>query len=483
MKFLGKDPNIIDAYYTATAEGAITAGKPVIVEADGDVAQVAETAATAGTPVILESNNCLGMLSVYHAAAERVVVIYQRSSKVRARVGAVSGDTISWGSETDVESGNSYPHGLSYDSGQEQVVAIYQDTDNSRYGTARVMTVNASGDSGSGNISSLGTPVVYNSATTYGGGGNGIAYDINAGKHLVAFRDSNNDGRGRVATVSGTSISFGTEATFQSATAYFISVTYDEAAQKHIVFHNRNFTDGKAVVGTISGTDVTFGSQAEFNGSNTGDNLRGAYDSTSQKVVLAYRDNGNGAAGTARVCTISGTDVSFGTKVVFESGQTAYNDTAAGGGKVVVSYEDDSDTDQGKAVVGVVSGTDITFGSPIEFDPVDVEYTAISYDAAADRMVIAYRDMDNSSRGAAVVFNQGSTNLTSENYIGIAADTYADNEDSTIGIVGCIDRNQTSLTAGQQYFVQGDGTLSTTAGSPSVLAGTAISATELVVKE
>jgi hypothetical protein len=76
-----------------------------------------------------------------------------------------------------------------------------------------------------------------------------------------------------------------------------------------------------------------------------------------------------------------------------------------------------------------------------------------------------------------------STNLTSENYIGIAADTYADNEDSTIGIVGCIDRNQTGLTAGQQYFIQNDGTLSTTAGSPSVLAGTAISATELVVKE
>ena len=54
MKFLGKDPNIIDAYYTATAEGAITAGKPVIVEADGDVAQVAESVGntlTTGTPV------------------------------------------------------------------------------------------------------------------------------------------------------------------------------------------------------------------------------------------------------------------------------------------------------------------------------------------------------------------------------------------------------------------------------------------------
>ena len=75
------------------------------------------------------------------------------------------------------------------------------------------------------------------------------------------------------------------------------------------------------------------------------------------------------------------------------------------------------------------------------------------------------------------------TNLTTENYIGITDQAYTDGQDATIAVVGCIDRNQTSLTPGQQYFIQNDGTLSTTAGSPSVLAGTAISATELVVKE
>ena len=40
----------------------------------------------------------------------------------------------------------------------------------------------------------------------------------------------------------------------------------------------------------------------------------------------------------------------------------------------------------------------------------------------------------------------------------------------------------TSLTAGQSYFVQTDGTISTTAGTPSVFAGTAVSATKLIVK-
>ncbi len=53
MRFIGKDPNIIDAYYTATAEGAITAGKPIIVEADGDVAQVGFDDASAGAESVL----------------------------------------------------------------------------------------------------------------------------------------------------------------------------------------------------------------------------------------------------------------------------------------------------------------------------------------------------------------------------------------------------------------------------------------------
>ena len=52
-----------------------------------------------------------------------------------------------------------------------------------------------------------------------------------------------------------------------------------------------------------------------------------------------------------------------------------------------------------------------------------------------------------------------------------------------VDVIGTVNDQQSSLTAGQQYFVQTDGTLSETADSPSVFAGTAISATELVVKE
>ena len=74
-----------------------------------------------------------------------------------------------------------------------------------------------------------------------------------------------------------------------------------------------------------------------------------------------------------------------------------------------------------------------------------------------------------------------STNLTTTNYLGIASNTVADNEECIIDTQGAVNSNQSSLTPGQLYYVQTDGTLSTTAGSPSVIAGIATSATTLLV--
>ena len=76
----------------------------------------------------------------------------------------------------------------------------------------------------------------------------------------------------------------------------------------------------------------------------------------------------------------------------------------------------------------------------------------------------------------------GGGNLTSENYIGIASNGYATGQAATINAKGFIDDNQSSLTAGQSYYVQTNGDLGLTASDPSVFAGTAVSATKLIVK-
>ena len=72
--------------------------------------------------------------------------------------------------------------------------------------------------------------------------------------------------------------------------------------------------------------------------------------------------------------------------------------------------------------------------------------------------------------------------LTSENFIGFAEEDATANGLATIQLGGSVNDRQTSLTAGQTYFVQTDGTIGTTAASPSVTAGTAVSSTEILVK-
>ena len=97
---------------------------------------------------------------------------------------------------------------------------------------------------------------------------------------------------------------------------------------------------------------------------------------------------------------------------------------------------------------------------------------------------MAYRDGSDSDKGKANIYRPAydETNLTSENYIGIAEYAAADTETATVLIKGGVSPDQSSLTPGQTYFVQTDGTIGTSADSPSVTAGTAVTSTKLIVK-
>ena len=83
------------------------------------------------------------------------------------------------------------------------------------------------------------------------------------------------------------------------------------------------------------------------------------YDSTNQKVVIAYYDNSNSNYGTAVVGTENRDSTSFGSPVVFESsGITGpYMTYDSSNNKVVIIYNDSGNSYRGTAVVGTVSGT------------------------------------------------------------------------------------------------------------------------------
>ena len=106
------------------------------------------------------------------------------------------------------------------------------------------------------------------------------------------------------------------------------------------------------------------------------------------------------------------------------------------------------------------------------------------FDSNSNKIVVSYGDDVDSDDGKAVVIQAGdvtTTNLTAENYAGIADASYADAATATIQTAGSVDDAQSGLTPGQAYFIQEDGTIAVTADTTRVFAGVAVSATKLLI--
>ena len=433
-----------------------------------------------GSPTVFESATIGETSAAFDSTNNKVVIAYKDSGNSfygTAVVGEVSGTSITFGTPVVFESANSHEPSVTFDSSTGKIVIAYSDGGNSDYGTAIVGTV-------SGTSISFGSPAVFESAGTLQ---ISSTFDSTNNKVVISYRDGGNNyyGTAIVGTVSGTSISFGSAAVFETSFTNITSATYDSSNQKVVIAYKDqgNNDYGTAVVGTVSGTSISFGSPVVFESARA-ELISAVYDSSNGKVVIAYNDYGNSENSTAIVGTVSGTSISFGSPVVFHTNadnlSATYDST---NGKVVIAYTDKDNSYNGTAIPGTVSGTSITFGSPTEVESGDTYDVASVYDSTNSKVVVAYRDHGNSGYGTAVVYSPTtlSTNLTAENFIGISNGAYSNGQTATIQIAGSVDDAQSSLTPGQQYYVQGDGTLSETADSPSVLAGTAVAATKLMI--
>jgi len=470
----------------AVASGVLSTGDTVIVNSDGTVSVVAISSASQalGSNTVFESASTDYISSSYDANAQKLVLVYRdrgNSDYGTAIVGTVSGTSISFGSSVVFNSAEARHITTTYDANAQKHVIAYRNEGNSSRGTAIVGTV-------SGTSISFGTPVVFDSAgysDFYSS-----TYDSNAQKVILVFRDAGGTNRGYayVCTVSGTNISFGSVGTYTTNSTRYMSATFDSSSNKVVIAYNDNGNSqkGTAVVGTVSGTSISFGTPVVFEEGLTV-YIGATFDSNSNKVVISYKDEGNSNRGTAIVGTVSGTSISFGTSVVFQSSSTNWTSVAydAAAQKVVISYQDQTDPKYGKLIVGTVSGTSISFGSAVTFvSSSEISYTSTTYDSNAQKVVVSYRNPGNSDYGTSVVFQAAysNTNLTSENYIGTAASGAPSGQGAKINIKGAVDENQSGLTAGQSYYVQTDGALGTTPADPSVFAGTAVAATKLIVK-
>jgi len=188
----------------------------------------------------------------------------------------------------------------------------------------------------------------------------------------------------------------------------------------------------------------------------------------------------------ATVGTISGTSISLGTGVVFDNNcdwvGMAFDPNTPN--VFVISYRDAANSSYGTTIVGTVSGTSISFGSPVVFNTANSTYCDVIFDATSSKFVITYKDY--LTNRAASILGQLAipyvTNLTATNFVGTSTAAYTNGQTASIMLQGGVSDNQTGLTIGSTYYVQQDGTLATTADSISVVAGKALSATSLLLK-
>ena len=397
-----------------------------------------------------------------------------------AKVASLSGTALTFGTAVTFESASTDMIGMGFDSTAGKVLIAYRDGGNSSYGTAIVGTV------GSGTTTiSFGTAAVFNSADSQL---NQVAHDPTANKNLIAYYGSSAGySFGVVATISGTSVTFGTPV--NSCNSVTVSTSWDRAPvvynseiKKPVFLYQEGASpyNLKYSIGTITGTAIAFsdhttigpyqkrypaavydpatkqmitafradspdeGQSYVFNQEYTTTNLTSTnllglasgaisdtatgtintwgsrneaavpalatgsttdltgktqspypvltYDTTHSKFVAFFQDANNSNYGTAVVITVSGSTVSFGTPVVFESAATYAPDAVynAAADQHMVVYPDYGNSQQATAVVGSVSGTSITFGTPAIYDTGTANVNAsVGYNATLGKYLAA----------------------------------------------------------------------------------------------
>ena len=465
------------------ASGTLSNGQTIVVTSDGKAAGISTTAVGVNTGSTATFDNATPYYNraVYDASNQKVVVVYadtNDSNKGKIVIGTVSGSSITFGSPIGMSYDVVIPAvDIAYDSSEGLVILAYK---SNGAGNGQVQYGTVSGNS----ISYSGTTVFEADDLDH----ISVDYDSNIDKFLIAYRAKNHSNRGHVIVGynNGGTPAVGSEVVLDSGDPIlYNTVVYHPAAKKMVVCYRNQSNYGVAKVATIdSSNSVSLSSGVTFN-SNTTYYIAAAYDSNAEKVVIGYFDSS--ANSKAIVGTVSGSSISFGSATTVYTGNGAYQSMTydANANKSLLLTSPDYDGNKPYVMVLSVSGDTVSVASShrISNPSSPLLFTDIVYDSNAQKAVAIYSNQQ-TSVGNANVFTTPhiATNLTSENFIGFSDAAYSDGDTANIQIISSIDDAQSGLTTGSIHYVQTDGSLSTTAGSPSVEAGTALSDTKIRIK-
>ena len=451
------------------ASGTLGSGVTVALKSDGTVEAVSGVTEGAGTPTTYASLAVDAVSSAYDPVQNVFMVCYRGGSNYGyAVIGSVSGSTISFASPVVFTTSYLFDSTVVYDANAAKFLIIYHNG-SSGYVDGVVGTV-------SGGVVSFGSiTVLYSAGVNYVT----AAYSTTQQKTLIfyALNSSGNYGYAKVATVSGTSVSVGAEATVYTVNGVdYPAITYHAADDKMILGWRGTSSYGYTTAGTISGTSVSFGTTYTFNSAATA-YIALSYDVTEQTFLYAYQVASSPFRGDARVGQLNG-----GTGIALDPAITFMDENAY---YIISTYVPSSN--QHLVLSGFpdfagtfisVSDTTPTKGTStvITTEAQGANRSGILYDSNLTLPIVSYKP--SASVGSSAIYYSASTNNTS--FIGITDQAIADTATGAVIVQGGVSEKVTGLTTGSDYYVQADGTLSTTVSSAP--AGRALSSTSILLE-
>ena len=391
-----------------------------------------------GTPVQFSPNQTGDMSMCFHPEQNRVIICFKDntdSGKFKVVAGSVNpgSNSISFGSTQQLSNSGSFYGACCYVPTMNRVFACWRDENNSSkfYGTSINVTDTTC------SIASIQQVANYQSDAF------NCVYNPVEDRVVISFQDANN----YPTLVAGTpdrdngSVFFGTPVTIASVPSSANNLCYDSTNDRIIVtYTDDNASQGKVAVANQSQSNFTVGSINRFR-SGVGYYNQVVHDPDSNKIIFLTSDNSNFMRYNIGIVNAAENSISI----------TESDNSAGQGFNFACDYQ------QGAA----------NSNSSIVYNP-DKKATVFSWESGGV--------------GKTSILTVGASSLKANNVIGVSDGSHADTTSATVNLANSISRNRTGITAGQTHFVLPDGSISTTAGDPSVSVGTGISTTELIIE-
>ena len=495
--------------FSALADGTVTDGDMLILRSDGDVAKVAVEDTNYA---FNSSNTAVNANNTSATSIERWKIAVDKSDKSKfciigkrnngqgfVRAGSVSNGVVTFGNGTTF-SNDFFEGDVCHIQGNYWAIAWRS---NNEYG--KLVNWESSGNS-------IGTTYTYTTNSTYR-----ISCDSpkNGGTDddqvIVVWMDNNAGNRGEALVAqhggAGGFNNTGTQYVFSSADINGqTDVFFDHVnggSQGIVTFRNNSANLNYVIPFKFYSSTLTFGSEVStgINAKGAGLGLRNnaiAYNENQSGVFVVALQNNTGD--TIDVVPFTFTEGGANALPSNITKGTAFTGPAAGGETACDVFLSSNSSNIGGIIFynntdNKVQVTDFTLSSNVATEGTTTDISTGGNDNDVWKSVAA-EDTGNNFEFYGAYTTDGSfpyvesfnlsrtvsaTSLSLSPFVGVAQNSATTGQTVSVMTKGGIDDAQTGLTAGTTYYIQDNGSLGTSAGSVSKVAGTALSSTTLLI--